>query len=363
MTSLFSPLQLRGLTVRNRVWLAPMCQYQVTAHDGIPEDWHTVHYGARAVGGFGLIVTEATGVSPEARISPACTGLWNDDQVLAWKGITDFAHSQGAVIGVQLNHAGRKAGTYPWLPGQPSGTIPLGEGGWETHGPSALPQQGLGTPREMTLEDIRKVIADFAQASRRAVDAGFDTIEVHGAHGYLLHQFLTPLANKRSDDYGGSFENRTRLIREIVMAIRAEIPEEMPLLVRLSATDWIGDEPSWDLEQTVRLVAILKDLGVDVVDISTGGASPARIPVRPGYQVPFAARVKKEVGISTSTVGLITEAHQAQQLLDEGQADIVSLGRAALRDPSWPQRAAHELGLPSEETPFPTSYWRAAWPK
>lgn len=362
MTSLFSPLQLRGMNIRNRVWLAPMCQYHVTAQDGVPEDWHVVHYGARAAGGFGLIVTEATGVSPEGRISPACTGLWNDDQVVAWRRITDFAHSQGAAIGVQLNHAGRKAGTYPWLVGQPSGTMPVDEGGWEILGPSAVAQDGLSTPREMTLEDIQKVIRDFAAASLRAVDADFDTIEIHGAHGYLLHQFLTPLANKRTDEYGGSFEGRTRLMREIVTAIRAVIPENMPLLVRLSATDWIDDEPSWDADQTVRLVAVLKDLGVDAVDISSGGAAKASIPVGPGYQAPFAARVKNEVGIPTSTVGLITEPREAQALLDEGVADIVSLGRAALRDASWPLRAAHELGVPAEEAPYPVAYWRGVWP-
>lgn len=363
MTSLFSPLQLRGLTVRNRVWMAPMCQYQVTTEDGVPNDWHLVHYGARAAGGFGLIIAEATGVSPEGRISPACTGLWNDEQVQAWKRITDFAHTQGTPMGVQLNHAGRKASTYPWLPGNPSGTVPATGGGWRILGPSAVAQKGLDVPEEMTLADIQKVVEDFAAASRRAVDAGFDSIEIHGAHGYLLHQFLTPLANKRTDDYGGSFDNRTRLIREVVTAVRATILEEMPLVVRLSATDWIDDEPSWDADQTVRFVEILKGLGVDAVDISTGGAAPARIPVGPGYQVDFAARVKREVGIPTSAVGLITEPAQAQELLDDGLADIISLGRAVLRDPSWPLRAAHELGLSTEEIPYPASYWRGVWPE
>ena len=361
MTSLFSPIEIRGLKIRNRVWMAPMCQYQVTTQDGVPQEWHAVHYGARAAGGFGLIVAEATGVSPEGRISPACTGLWNDEQVRAWKRITDFAHSQGTPIGVQLNHAGRKASTHPWLPGRPSGTVPVTDGGWETVGPSAVAQNGLDTPREMTLEDIHKVIDDFVAASRRAVEAGFDTIEIHGAHGYLLHQFLTPLANTRTDDYGGSFGNRTRLIREVVTAIRGVIPEGMPLLVRLPATDWIKDEPSWDADQTVRLVDELKGLGVDAVDISTGGAASASIPVGPGYQVEFAARVKKEVGIPTSTVGLITEPRQAQTLIHEGLADIVTLGRAVLRDASWPLRAAHELGLSAEEIPYPESYWRGVW--
>lgn len=360
MTSLFSPLKLRGLEFRNRVWMAPMCQYRVDARDGIPRDWHLVHYGARAAGGFGLIVAEATGVSPEGRISPSCTGLWNEQQVRAWKQITDFAHAQGTPMGVQLNHAGRKASTYPWLPGQPTGTAPADHGGWDIVAPSAIAQEGLATPRAMTLEDITKVIDDFVAAARRAVEAGFDTIEIHGAHGYLLHQFLTPLANARTDAYGGSFDNRTRLLREVVSAIRAAIPEEMPLLVRLSATDWIDDRPSWDADQTVRLVAILKDLGVDAVDISTGGAVSASIPVGPGYQVEFATRVKQEVGIPTSAVGLITEPRQAEELIDEGLSDIITIGRAALRDASWPLRAAHELGLSSEAIPYPPSYWRAA---
>ncbi len=263
-------------------------------------------------------------------------------------------------MGIQLNHAGRKASTFPWLPDQPTGTAPAEDGGWETVGPSAIAQEGIDPPREMTVDDIRKVIDDFAAASRRAVAAGFDAIEIHGAHGYLLHQFLTPLANKRVDDYGGSFDNRTRLIREVVTAVRSAIPEQMPLLVRLSATDWIDDEPSWDADQTVKLVSILKGLGVDAVDISTGGAVQARIPVEPGYQVEFATRVKNEVGIPTSAVGLITQPRQAEKLIDEGLADIVTLGRAALRDASWPLRAAHELGLSREEIPYPPSYWRSA---
>ncbi|MCK2200787.1 NADH:flavin oxidoreductase/NADH oxidase [Corynebacterium callunae] len=361
MTSLLSPITLRSLEISNRIWLAPMCQYQVDKNDGVPHEWHLVHYGARAVGGFGLLIAESTGVSPEGRISPNCTGLWNDDQVVAWKKITNFVHSQGAKMGVQLNHAGRKASTYPWLPGVPNGTQSEAEGGWQTFAPSAVAQEGLDTPQELTIDGIKKVVADFAAAAQRAVEAGFDVIEIHGAHGYLLHQFLSPISNKRTDEYGGSFENRTRLFREVATAIRSVIPEGMPLVARISATDWIDDEPSWDGDQTVKLVADLKELGVDAVDISTGGVAAARIPVGPSYQVEFARQVKQEVGIPTSAVGMITEAQQAQQHLDNGDADIITIGRAALREPSWPLKAAHQLGLKTEEIHYPRSYWRGVW--
>ena len=361
MTSLLTSIAIRGLEIPNRMWLAPMCQYQANNLDGVPLDWHLVHYGARAVGGFGLLIAESTGISPEGRISSRCTGLWNEVQVEAWERITNFVHAQGGLIGVQLNHAGRKAGTYPALPNFPTGTQSVDEGGWETFGPSAVAQPGLADPTELTREGIEKVIQDFAAAAERAVRAGFDAVEVHGAHGYLLHQFLTPLANKRTDIYGGLFENRTRLFREVAQAIRAVIPDSMPLIARISATDWIDDEPSWDDDQTISLVSDLKKLGVDAVDISTGGAVPATIPVEPSYQVKFARRVKQEVGIPTSAVGLITQVGQAQGHLDRGDADIISLGRAALRYPSWPLFAAHELGKTRDEIPYPPSYARGAW--
>lgn len=338
-----------------------MCQYQAIGEDGMPQDWHLVHYGDRAVGGFGLLIAESTGVSPEGRISPRCTGLWNDEQAKAWRRIVKFVHSQGGLMGVQLNHAGRKASTYPALPNFPSGTQPQEEGGWETFGPSSIAQSGQDTPTALDHGGITKIIQDFADAAKRAVHAGFDVIEVHGAHGYLLHQFLTPQVNKRTDIYGGSFENRTRLFREVVEAVRAVIPDFMPLIVRVSATDWIEDEPAWDIEQTVRLVADLKELGVDAVDVSTSGAVAAKIPVDPSYQVQFARRVKEEVGIPTSAVGLITDAHQAQGHLDKGDADIISIGRAALRYPSWPLEAAHQLGKTREGIPYPPSYVRGAW--
>lgn len=361
MNSLFSPITLRELEISNRVWLAPMCQYQANGQDGIPRDWHFVHYGSRAVGGFGLIIAESTGVSPEGRISPNCTGLWNADQLAAWKRITDFVHAQGVKMGVQLNHAGRKSSTYPALQKYPHGTQLVDESGWEPLAPSAVAGPGLATPTELDADGIKKVIKDFADSAMRAVDAGFDVIEIHGAHGYLIHQFLTPLANKRTDEYGGSFENRTRLFREIVVAIREVIPEGMPLIARISATDWIDDEPSWDDDQTVQLVKDLSELGVDAVDISTGGAVSARILIGPSYQVQFARRVKQEVGIPTSAVGLITDPVQAQAHLNNGDADVITIGRQALREPSWPLKAAHELGLSTEEIPYPESYWRGVW--
>lgn len=363
MTSLFSPIRLRDLEVRNRVWLPPMCQYHAFDGDGTPEDWHTVHYGARAAGGFGLLIAEATGIIPEGRISPLCTGLWNDRQEEAWARIVRFAHSQGAKMGIQLNHAGRKASTVPARPGQKpvddTGTIPVGHGGWVAVGPSAVPNDGLAAPREMTPAEIGEIPGLFAASAERAVRAGFDTVEIHGAHGYLLHQFLTPLANRRTDEWGGSFENRTRLIRRVVAAVREVIPAGMPLLARLSATDWI--DGAWDLGQTVALAELLKDDGVDLIDVTTGGAANADIPVGPGYQVRFAADIRRRAGIPTAAVGMITEPRQAQRILDDSLSDAVLIGRAALRDASWPLRAAHELGMSREEIPYPGSYRRASF--
>ena len=363
MTSLIEPITLRDLTIRNRMWLPPMCQYHCFDSDGTPEDWHLVHYGARAAGGFGLIIAESTGVSAEGRISPLCTGLWNDRQEEAWARIVRFVHSQGASMGIQLNHAGRKSSTVPARPGQEpvddTDTIPPGNGGWIPVGPSAVANDGLAVPRELTVEEIEAVPGEFAASAERAVRAGFDTVELHGAHGYLLHQFLTPLANHRTDEWGGSFDNRTRLIRRVVDAVRAVIPEGMPLLVRLSATDWV--DGAWDLDQTVELAALLRQQGVDLIDVTTGGASHADIPVGPGYQVEFAAEIRRRADIPTAAVGMITEPAQAEKILDDAAADAVLLGRAALRDSAWPFRAAHELGVPREEIPYPGSYARGAW--
>lgn len=353
MTHLFSPLALRGLTLPNRIAVSPMCQYQAEA--GMPMDWHRVHLGGLAQGGAGLVLTEAAAILPEGRISPEDLGIWNMAQAEALAPIAHFIKSQGAVPGIQLAHAGRKASTYaPW---RGSGNVPPGEGGWTPVGPSPLPfDAGWAVPEELDEPGLIAVIDAFMDAARRALAAGFQVIEVHAAHGYLLHQFLSPLSNRRMDAYGGSFENRTRLLREVVGALRAILPEELPLLVRISATDWTPG--GWDLDQSVALAIELKALGVDLVDCSSGGGvAGAKIPLGPGYQVPFAARIRTEAGIATGAVGLITEPEQAERILAEGAADLVLLGRELLRDPRWPLRAAQALGA---EVPWPAPYARAA---
>ncbi|WP_100350573.1 NADH:flavin oxidoreductase/NADH oxidase [Luteimicrobium subarcticum] len=339
MTLLLEPLTLRGLTIPNRVWLAPMCQY--SAVDGVPDDWHLVHLGARASGGFGLVLTEATAVVPEGRISPQDTGLWNDEQQDAWARIVAFVQARGARIGVQLAHAGRKASTYrPWA--EQRGTVAPADGGWATQGPSADAFPGYAAPSAMTLDEIAKVPGQFADAARRAHDAGFDVVEVHAAHGYLLHQFLSPLSNRRDDEYGGALENRSRLLVEVVDAVRRAWPEDKPVLVRVSATDWRED--GLTVDEVTQVAKELAAHGVDLVDVSSGGNGPADIPVGPGYQVPAARAVRDGSGLPVSAVGLITSPVQAEQTLRDGAADAVMLGREALRDPMWPLRAAHELG-------------------
>lgn len=354
MTHLFSPLVLRSVTARNRAWVAPMCQY--SAFDGVPNDWHLVHLGSFARGGAGLVLTEATAVSPEGRISPVDTGIWNDGQAQAWSRIVDFVHGQGAPVGMQLAHAGRKASTRPPFEGR--GWVPVEEGGWEPLGPSGVPFPKLGMPRQMTTADIDKVVDDFAEGARRALRVGFDLFEIHAAHGYLLHEFLSPLSNQREDEYGGSFENRTRLVLRVVEAVRAAVPDSTPLLVRISATDWVED--GWSADDSVALARLLRDAGVDLVDVSTGGNARADIPVEPGYQVPFARRVRHEAGVPTGAVGLITDAKQAEEILAGGAADVVLLARAMLRDPHWVLRAAHELGVPvGEGVDWPKQYLRA----
>ncbi|MGI3783740.1 MAG: NADH:flavin oxidoreductase/NADH oxidase [Janthinobacterium lividum] len=361
MSVLFESLTLRGLTVRNRIWLAPMCQYSVERRDGVPTDWHLVNLGARAQGGFGLLLTEATAVTEDGRISPQDTGLWDDTQRDAWARIVSFVHDQGAAIGVQLAHAGRKASTYRGFSDEPqSGSVPAEAGGWETLSASPEAFPGYDAPREMTLGDIAAVVSAFGAAARRSVEAGFDTIEVHGAHGYLVHQFLSPLANHRTDSYGGSFEGRTRLLVEIVDAVRANVPEAMPVLVRLSATDWT--DGGWDSHQTVAVSAVLKGHGVDLVDVSSGGAVLAEIPVGPGYQVPFARAVREGSGLPSGAVGLITSPQQAETVLASGDADVVLIARAALREPAWPQRAAAELGVDWHAASYPDQYARGHWP-
>ena len=359
---LFEPITLRDVSIPNRVWLAPMCEYSAT--DGIPTDWHLVHLGARAVGGFGLVMTEATAVVPEGRISPEDTGIWNDEQTAAWKRIVDFVHERGARIGIQLAHAGRKASTFrPWAPEQ--GTVPVADGGWATVAPSAAPYPGFDTPAALSAAEIADVPEQFAAAARRAREAGFDAVEVHAAHGYLLHQFLSPLANARTDEYGGSAENRARLLEQTVTAVRSAWPDELPVLARVSATDWRPD--GLGVDDVAAVAARLGRSGVDLVDVSTGGVAPAEIALGPGYQVPHARRVREVAGIPVSAVGLISEPVQAEQILVEGSADVVMLGREALRDPHWPLRAAHALGetittLPVEAgVGMQPQYERARW--
>ena len=356
MTGLFDPITLRDVTVRNRIWLSPMCQY--SAVDGVPTDWHLAHLGARAIGGFGLVMTEATAVVPEGRISPQDTGLWTDGQAVAWRRIVDFLHAQGAAAGVQLAHAGRKASTYaPW---RGTGSVPSTDGGWETVAPSAIAHGEHAAPRALTVPEIDLIVEAFAAAARRADAAGFDLVELHGAHGYLLHQFLSPVTNRRTDAYGGSFDNRIRLLLEVVDAVRSVRPAEKPLMVRLSATDWI--DGGWTVAESIDLTRILRERGVDLIDVSTGGLDPAqRITVGPGYQVPFARDVRIKAEVPTGAVGLITEPAQARQILDEGSADVVLLARAALREPGWPLRAAHALGVPAADAPYPPQYRRGVW--
>ncbi|RCK70100.1 NADH:flavin oxidoreductase/NADH oxidase [Desertihabitans brevis] len=359
MSALFEPLTLRGLTVRNRIWLAPMCQYSVEARDGVPTDWHLVHLGARATGGFGLILTEATAVTPEGRISPQDTGLWDDRQRDAWRRVVDFVHDQGAAIGVQLAHAGRKASTYRGFAGEPTGSVPASEGGWVTGSATDQPFPGYAAPQALTTDELAEVVTAFADAARRAEQAGFDTVEVHAAHGYLLHQFLSPLTNTRTDGYGGDLAGRSRLLLEVVDAVRAVWPTEKPVLVRLSATDWT--EGGWDAEQTVAVSRQLRQRGVDLVDVSSGGNVLADIPVGPGYQVPFARQVREQAEVASGAVGLITTPAQAEQVLTDGDADVVLLARVALREPSWPLRAAAELGVPWREAGYPAPYARGHW--
>ncbi|QGG40242.1 NADH:flavin oxidoreductase/NADH oxidase [Aeromicrobium yanjiei] len=359
MPALLEPLTLRGVTARNRIWLAPMCQYSAFERDGMPNDWHLVNLGQHAAGGFGLVMTEAAAVVPEGRISPEDVGIWSDEHIAPWRRIVDFVRGQGAVAAVQLAHAGRKASTYSPF-GTGTDSVPADDGGWETVGPSALAYEGYAVPRELTTDEVAAIPQAFADAAVRADRAGFDVAELHAAHGYLLHQFVSPLSNHRTDQYGGSFENRTRLIVEVADAVRAVWPEDKPLFVRLSATDWAPD--GWDVDQTARLSSVLGEHGVDLVDISSGGlVAHQQITVEPGYQVPFAYEVRKRSGLPVSAVGLITEPAQAEQVLLDGAADAVMLGRVAIREPAWPLRAAHELGVPRDEAPYPPQHERGAW--
>jgi 2,4-dienoyl-CoA reductase-like NADH-dependent reductase (Old Yellow Enzyme family) len=356
MSRLFTPIRLRDLDIRNRVWVSPMCQY--SAVDGVPNAWNLVHLGSFARGGAGLVFTEASAVLPEGRISPQDAGIWNDRQQAEWASIVEFVHGQGARAGVQLAHAGRKASTVaPW---EGRGPVPDGAGGWQPVAPSALAFPGLRQdPRELTVEEIDEIVQAFAASTTRALAAGFDVVEVHAAHGYLLHEFLSPLSNHREDAYGGSYQNRVRLLLDVVGAVRRTLPTGAPLVVRISATDWV--DGGWTVDDSVRLAALLRDNGVDLVDVSSGGnAADAKITVGPGYQVEFARRIRSDAGIATGAVGMITEPKQAEEVLASGSADVVLLARALLRDPHWALRAAYELGVPvGDGVDWPPQYLRA----
>ncbi|MFD4631764.1 NADH:flavin oxidoreductase/NADH oxidase [Streptomyces sp. NPDC058284] len=358
MSALFEPYTLRSLTIPNRVWMPPMCQYSAApdgADAGAPQDWHFAHYAARAAGGTGLIIVEATAVSPEGRISPYDLGIWNDTQARAFRRVTDFLKSQNTVPAIQLAHAGRKASTdRPWKGGAPLGTD---QHGWQAVAPSPVAfDEQHPVPTELTVDQIRAIVGQFAEAARRALDAGFEVAELHGAHGYLIGEFLSPHSNKRTDVYGGSYENRTRFALEVVDAVRAVWPEDKPLFFRISATDWL-EEAGWTADDTVRFAGELKEHGVDLLDVSTGGnAAGVRIPVEPGYQVPFAARVKAETELAVAAVGLITEVEQAEKILANGEADAVLLGRELLRNPSWARLAGRELG---DDVHVPDQYHRS----
>jgi 2,4-dienoyl-CoA reductase-like NADH-dependent reductase (Old Yellow Enzyme family) len=350
---LFSPLKLRSVEFANRIGVSPMCQY--SSNDGFANDWHLVHLGARAQGGAGLVMIEATGVVPEGRITPDDMGIYKDEHVPGLSRIAEFIHSQGAVAGIQLAHAGRKASTTP--PSIGDEKLAPADGGWEPVAPSAIafaPHYPM--PRALDKAGIDAIVDAFRRAARRARKAGFDLVEIHGAHGYLLHEFLSPLANQRTDEYGGVFENRIRLILRVTEAVRAEWPDHLPLFVRISTTDWA--EGGWTVDESVELAKRLKDLGADLIDCSSGGmVAHAKIPVAPGYQVEFADRIRREAGIATAAVGMITEPHQANGIVERGEADIVLLAREMLRDPYWPVHAAATLG---EAASWPLQYLRAA---
>jgi len=355
VTHLFEPLKLREIVLGNRIGIPPMCQY--SANEGIASDWHFVHYGSRAVGGAGLMIIEATAVAPEGRISPGDLGIWDQKHIAPLARIARFAKEQGCVAALQLAHAGRKASVaFGW---QTQRALSKSEGGWAIVAPSSVPfGDGYAVPREVDETDIRQLVAQFAAAGRRALECGFEAIEIHAAHGYLLHQFLSPLSNRRKDAYGGSFENRTRIVREVIAAIREIWPQRLPLLIRLSATDWV--DGGWDVEETVALCRNLKAIGVDLVDVSSAGLVPnAAVPAGPGFQTDFAARVRREAQIATAAVGLITSPVQADHIIRTGQADMVLLGREILRNPYWPLAAAQALG---QTTSWPKQYLRAAPP-
>ena len=352
MSQLFTSLKLRELVIPNRIFVSPMCQY--SSPDGKPHNWHLVHYGGRAVGGSGLVITEAAAIAPEGRISPDDLGIWNDEQAQAFISVVDFIKAQGSIAGIQLAHAGRKASVAaPWLGGTPLSTD---NRGWQPLAPSAVPfAADHQTPREVTIEDLDSIDKQFAEATRRSLQAGFQVVELHAAHGYLLHQFLSPISNGRKDDYGGSLENRMRFPLRIAKTVRENWPEKLPMFVRISATDWV--EGGWDLQQSLEFCRQLHKIGVDLIDCSSGGlVADAVIPAGPGFQTSFATEIKNKIRIKTGTVGLITEPAQAEQIIATGLADAILLGRELLRDPYWPLHAAQAL---NEGISWPAQYQRA----
>lgn len=352
MSVLFSPLKIRNIEFKNRIGISPLCMY--SSEDGYANDWHLVHLGSRAVGGAGLVICEATAVSPEGRITPDDLGIWKDAHVEGLQRITRFIEAQGAVPGIQLAHAGRKAShSSPWTGGK---VVPAGKGGWQAVAPSAIPfKEGEPEPQALDKKGIEKVLSDFKAAAQRALEAGFKVVEIHAAHGYLIQEFLSPISNKRTDEYGGSFENRIRLLQKVVENVRMVWPEGYPLFVRISATDWV--EGGWTADDSVDLAIVLKDAGVDLLDCSSGGnLAHADIPAEPGYQVPFAERIRQETGMRTAAVGLITEPKLAEAIVLSGKADLVLLGREALRNPYFPLKAANVL---EAEVEWPAQYRRA----
>ena len=356
MSLLFSPIKIRSLEIKNRLWVSPMCMYSCENQDGVVGDWHLVHLGARAIGGAGLVMAEATAVNPEGRISPWCPGIWSDEQIPGWKKVTDFIRSAGSVSALQLAHAGRKASTYRSWSG--TGTVPIADGGWQSYSATDVTFQGYSAPRMLETAEVSSLVEDFQTAARRAVAAGFDALEIHAAHGYLIHQFLSPITNKRVDEYGGTLENRARLLLEIVKIVREEIGAGMPLMVRFSATDYV--EGGWDQEQTNQIAIWAREAGADLFDISSGGlVTGVKIPTGPGYQVEYSKSTSMATNATVSAVGQITGAQQAEAILQSGQVDVIMAARQFLRDPYFPLRAAHELGV---EIEWPVQYERGRFP-
>lgn len=363
MSKLFESMKIRNLEIRNRIFLSPMCQYAVVDEDGVPTEWQLLHLGSRAIGGFGLIIVEATSVVPEGRITPRCTGIWNDEQAAAWAKINQTIHSYGAKSAIQLAHAGRKASAYWDFAGQ-AGTVAIEDGGWQTVSATDKAFANYDAPRQLTTGEVAALPAAFRAAAHRSIGAGFDAIEIHAAHGYLIHQFLSPITNQRDDEYGGDLAGRAKLLVDTVREVRAEIGDAVPLFVRFSATDYRED--GWTPEQTAIVAGWCHDAGADLFDISTGGlVTGVKIPSGPGYQVPFAETVAEGLAsgnhqVPVTAVGQITDAVQAETILRDAKIDAVMIGRAGLRDPYWPLRAAHELGV--EVDYWPNNYGRGKWP-